>query len=231
MAREFSENGGVVKHGFDTRIVRYEEIHKVTGGDYEALVRAIDPKPGEVILEGCAGYADVSKHIVEATADFDEKPEIYILDESPVQISRAREELRALPDDHILLGDIRTTGLPDDKFDKVVIKMGVHELPQAEQSKVFSEMHRILRPGGKFIMWDLSLDQDTQKAFQDIIRKKDELAGFDMLVANRYFQRHDELEKLFRDAGFREVKDEHRIRYTFNPREGLMSWFQKTVLK
>jgi ubiquinone/menaquinone biosynthesis C-methylase UbiE len=218
MACELSENGGVAKHGFDTRIVRYEEIHKVTGKDYEALVRAIDPKPGEVIFEGCAGYADVSKHVIDAAADFDEKPEIYILDESPVQINRAREELRVLPDDHVLLGDIRITGLPDDKFDKAVIKMGVHELPQAEQSKVFREMHRILRPGGKFIMWDLSLDQDTQKAFQDIIRKKDELAGFDMLVTNRYFQRHDELEKLFEEAGFQDVRDEHRIRYVFNPK-------------
>lgn len=206
------------QHGFDTRIVRYEEIHKVTGKEYKALVKAIDPQPGEAILEGCAGYADVSQHIIEATEDFDEKPEIYILDESPVQIARARKELGTLPDDHVLIGDVRETGLPGNKFDKTIIKMGVHELPQREQSKVFAEMNRVLKPGGRFIIWELSLDQDTQKVFQDVIRKKDELAGFDLLVANRYFQRHDELEKLFEEAGFEDVKDEHHIRYVFNPK-------------
>ena len=209
---------GEQEHGFDTRIVRYEEIHKVTGKEYEALIKAIDPQPGEAILEGCAGYADVSQHIIEATQDFDEKTEIYILDESPVQIARARKELGTLPDGHVLVGDIRETGLPDNKFDKAVIKMGVHELPQQEQPKAFAEINRVLKPGGKVIIWELSLDQDTQKAFQDVIRKKDELAGFDLLVANRYFQRHDELEALFEDAGFEEVKDEHHIRYVFNPK-------------
>jgi len=72
----------MLKHGFDNRIVRYEKIHKVTGADYEALLGAIDAKPGETILEGCAGYADVSKHIIETTDDFDAKPEIYIFDDS-----------------------------------------------------------------------------------------------------------------------------------------------------
>lgn len=206
------------KRGFDDRVIRYEKIHKVTDMDYKALVGAINPQPGEVIFEGCAGYADVSKHIIEATDDFDAKPEIYILDESPVQVSRAREELKLLPDDHILLGDIRSTGMPDGSFDKAIIKMGVHELPEDEQPKVFVEMYRILNPNGKFIIWELSLDRDTQKVFQDILRKKDELAGFELLVKNRYFQRHDELITLFENAGFKDVKDEHTIRYIFNPK-------------
>jgi ubiquinone/menaquinone biosynthesis C-methylase UbiE len=231
MSPEIAKSDSVSEHGFDTRIVRYEEIHKVTGKDYEALVKAIDPHPGEVILEGCAGYADVSKHILETAQDFDEKPEIYILDESPVQIGRARKELRTLPEDHVLLGDIRTTGMPDDTFDKAVIKMGVHELPQAEQPKVLAEMHRILKAGGKFIIWELSLDDDTQQVFQDVIRRKDELAGFDQLVANRYFQRHAELVRLFEDAGFQDIKDEHNIRYVFNPRGRLDELVSKERVK
>lgn len=218
MNNEGSKQDVVPKHGFDDRIVRYEKIHKVKDADYEALIKAIDPQSGEIIFEGCAGYADVSKRIIEAVDDFDIKPEIYILDESPVQISRAREELKLLPDDHIMLGDIRSTGMSEDSFDKAVVKMGIHELPEPEQPKAFSEMYRILKPSGKFLIWELSLDQDTQKVFRDVLRKKDELAGFELLVKNRYFQRHDELVKLFEDAGFIDVKDEHNIRYVFNPK-------------
>ena len=222
------------KPGFDERIVRYEQIHKVKDADYEALMKAIDALAGEVIFEGCAGYADIAKHIIEASDDFDIKPEIYILDESPVQIKRAQEELKILPDDHILLGDIRKTGMSDEKFDKTIIKMGLHELPKLEQEKVFTEMYRILKPGGKFITWELSLNQDTQEIFQDVLRKKDELSGFEALVKNRYFQRHDELTKMFEEAGFKDVQDEHNIRYVFNPKsriEELVSRDRVKMLK
>jgi hypothetical protein len=37
------------------------------------------------------------------------------------------------------------------------------------------------------------------------------------MVNNRYFQRHDELEVLFFEAGFQDIKDEYEMRYTFNP--------------
>lgn len=205
------------KKGFDDRIVRYEQIHKVKDEYYQALINAIDPREGEVIFEGCAGYADVSKHIIEATKDFQNKPEIYLIDESAVQMKRAHAELQ-LPEDHMVLGDVRQTGMSAEKFDKAVIKMGVHELPKDEQPKVFSEMYRILKPEGKFVIWELSLNETTQKAFQDILRKKDELAGFDIMIKNRYFQRHDELQKLFEDAGFKDVKDEYNIRYVFDPK-------------
>ena len=218
------------KKGFDDRIVRYEKIHKVKDQDYEELINAIDIKEGEVIFEGCAGYADVSKHIVESTKDFKEKPEIYIQDESLVQMNRAQEELE-LPKDHMILGDIRSTGMDENKFNKTVIKMGVHELPKDEQPKVFKEMYRILKADGEFIIWELSLDEDTQKIFQDIIHKKDELAGFDAMVNNRYFQRHDELQVLFQNAGFKDIKDEYNMRYVFNPKGRFEEFISKDRLQ
>jgi ubiquinone/menaquinone biosynthesis C-methylase UbiE len=224
---------GYSKKGFDDRIVRYEQIHKIKDEYYQALLSAIDPHEGEVILEGCSGYADVSRHIIEATKDFQNKPEIYLVDESAVQMARARSELK-LPEDHMILGDIRQTGMPIEKFDKAVIKMGVHELPKQEQPKVFSEIYRLLKPEGKFIIWELSLNKETQQAFQDILRKKDELAGFEIMIKNRYFQRHDELQKLFEDAGFKDIKDEYKIRYTFDPKgrfEELVSRDRREMLE
>lgn len=221
------------KKGFDDRIVRYEQIHKVRDEYYQALIDAIDPHEGEVIFEGCAGYADVSRRITEATKDFQNKPEIYLMDESAVQMQRAHTELQ-LPEDHMILGDVRQTGMPAEKFDKAVIKMGVHELPKEEQPKVFSEMYRVLKPEGKFIIWELSLNEETQKVFQDILRKKDELAGFDAMVENRYFQRHDELQKLFENAGFRDIKNEYKIRYVFDPKgrfEELISRDRREMLE
>lgn len=206
-----------IEAGFNNRIVRYEDIHKVKSQDYDALLSAIDVAEGSTIFEGCSGYGDISQHILEATKTYKDKPILYILDESPVQIERAKEQLKGRVD-HILLGDIRETHLPNDFFDRVVIKMGVHELPKDEQKRVFAEMFRILKPRGKFIIWELSLTDKTQKIFQDIVRKKDTLAGFNQLVNNRYFQKHDELIALYKNTGFSDIKDEYKMRYTFNPR-------------
>lgn len=211
-------NDKYIKKGFDDRIVRYEEIHKIKDDYFQVLVGAIDPKPNDVILDGMDGYGSVSRWILSQTKEKGFKPEIFTLDESATQIERARKNIPDIDEQHIIRADIRKTGFPNEKFDSIVIKMGVHEVRKQEQIKIFSEMYRILKPGGKFVIWELSLNQDTQSAFQDILRKKDELASFEAMVENRYFPRHDELQRLFEEAGFTDVKDEYEIRYVFDPK-------------
>ena len=85
-------------------------------------------------------------------------------------------------------------------------------MPLKKQKKSFQECYRVLKPGGKMIIWELSLpDDETQKLFQDIIREKDRICGFDFLVENRYFQKHSELTELFTQAGFKNTKDEFPV--------------------
>lgn len=201
--------------GHDERIVRYSEIHKIKGQDYEALIKAVDPKEGDIIFEGCAGYADVSMHLIEETKNYKQPIEIYLQDESAVQMGRAFENLQ-LPEGHMILGDVRSTGLPEGMFDKAVIKMGVHEVSKEGQPDIFNEMYRILKLKGKFIIWEVSLGKDTQEIFSDIVKRKNELAGFDLIAKNRYLQRHDELVRLFASAGFQDITDEYFIDYTFD---------------
>ncbi len=198
---------------FDYRIVEYEKIHKIKDEYFENLVDAVNPKRGEVILGGMDGYGSVSKWIIKRTMKQGFKPEIFILDNSTVQIDRARKNIPDIDERHVVKADIRETGFPNEKFDSVVIKMGVHEVPKEEQIRLFSEIFRILKSGGKFIIWELALDKENQKIFQDITRKKDTLAGFDTLVKNRYFPRHEELRELFKQAGFSDVRDHYEIFY------------------
>lgn len=218
--------------GFDYRIVEYEKIHKIKDEYFEELVDAVDPKPGDVVLDGMDGYGSVSKWISKRAEEQGFKPEIYTLDESKAQIDRARKNIPDIDEQHIIQADIRETGFPNEKFDSVVIKMGVHEVPKEEQEKLFTEIYRILKPGGKFVIWELALDEENQKIFQDIIRKKDELAGFDKLVKNRYFPRHEELQELFEKAGFVDVRDHYEIFYepsTLGRKEELVSKERKQL--
>lgn len=200
--------------GFDYRIVEYEKIHQIQDEDFAKLVDAIDPQPGQVILDGMDGYGSVSRRVLDRTKEQGFQPQIYTLDESPVQVDRAKENISEIPEDRIICADIRETNLPPGSFDTAVIKMGVHEVSKEEQPKIFSEMFRLLKPGGKFVIWELALDQENQQIFQDFIREKDRLSGFDQLVRNRYFPRHDELTQLFQEAGFENITDFHEMQYS-----------------
>jgi len=122
-----------------------------------------------------------------------------------------------LKEDRIILGDIRDTKLPNNFFDICAIKMGVHEVPKDEQQKIFNEMYRILKKGGKFITRELALTKDNQKIFQDTIREKDRLSGLDLLVENRYFPRHDEMLSCFNNSGFINVGDTYTKIYKIKP--------------
>jgi len=220
-----------IKKGFDDRIVKYEYIHGNQQSDFQNMITAIDPKETDIILDGCGGYMDISKRILNQFINNDRKPEIYVWDESSVQLERAKAE-NILPEDHLLQGDIIDISFPDNMFDKVIVKMGMHEIPLEKQRIAFLECYRVLKPGGKFIIWELSLPNDEiQKLFQEIIREKDRICGFDFLVENRYFQKHSELVELFNQAGFKNIKDEFPIKSHLSMERRLSEFVSKDRLE
>ncbi len=86
------------KHGFDKRIVSYELIHNFNPGDLRALVDAVDPKPKETILDAMCGYGTAGKAVLEREKNIS----LFVLDESEVQLNRAKENLSGLPKDRLL---------------------------------------------------------------------------------------------------------------------------------
>lgn len=209
----------MTKEGFDTRIVSYEHIHSIDPKDEEAMIKAIDPKPNEKILDTFCGYGAVGENCLKKEPKID----LWLNDESEVQIKRAKENLHNIPTNHFILGHFPKVQFPKENFDKVVIKMGLHEVPKNEQIKVAKKVCQILKPKGKLIIWDIMLDKDTQTLFQDVIRKKDELAGFDILIRERYFFREDEFLETMKRAKFQKIKDFHIINYRFSSRKRLES--------
>ena len=191
------------KISFNDRIVDFKQIHNQKPEDFERFLDIIDPKPNQVILDGMNGYGAVAKEVLDRSESNGFVPEIYTLDESPVQVGRARLNLPNIGQEHFVQADMKQTPFPDNMFDTVIIKMGIHEVPKNDQLIVMKEVYRILKKGGKFVIWDLS--------FHNIIRSKDEIAGFESLVKNRYFPRQDELVEAFNAAGFLNVEMMHEV--------------------
>lgn len=65
----------------------------------------------------------------------------------------------------VVHGDATDTGLPADRFSAAACFAMLHHIPSAEkQDQVFSEMHRVLRPGAIFLGTD-SVDSDAIRDF------------------------------------------------------------------
>ncbi len=56
-----------------------------------------------------------------------------------------------------------STGLPDASFDLVSIFLMCHELPQSVTRQVFTEMRRVLRPGGCLAIMDMNPNSEVYK--------------------------------------------------------------------
>ena len=199
---------------FDSRVIEYEKVHHITEEQIEALRQAVDLKQNQKVLDGCSGYGSVTNWLVNgvnkgivATCQF------FLLDDSEVQINRAKESLKLNKGIQYAVGDITHLPYEDNFFDTVVIKMGLHENPKSIQEKIAHEVLRVLKPGGKFVVWELYLNELTQPIFQAFLHKKDELAGFSALAERRYFPRGDEIRGIITDAGFTNF-NEH---YVFSP--------------
>jgi len=198
--------------GFDARIVDFSIIHSQKKQDLEKFMEIISLKEGQVVLDAMSGYGAVALEILDFAKIKGFSLEVFLLDESPVQIECSKQNLPSLKPNHFIESDVRKTPFSDAFFDTVVIRMGLHELPEQEQKNALKEVFRILKHGGKLIAWDLSfLDSKTQKVFQELIRKKDELAGFETLAEKRYFPRREELLEIFKTTGFENVSVAQKI--------------------
>lgn len=201
-----------MKQGFDNRIVSYEYIHSIDPADKKAFIDAIDPKDGEIVLDAMGGYGAIGKEVLERNPN----AVVYLVDESDVQVQRARENLPNLPAERFSVASLPGAPFKESFFDTIALKMGLHEVSKALQLEVLQEFHKLLKPTGKIVIWDIMLDNETQTLFQDIIRKKDELSGFDMLMTERYFFREDEFIENVKKAGFGNIHEFHPIHYRFN---------------
>ncbi len=224
------------KGGFDLRVVRYEEIHSIKAIDFDELVKIIDVNQGETILDAGSGYGSVTREILKRFDSFNLDLILYDLHE--IQLKRAIIELegffnKAIQKNQLKFvhGDLRKIDLNESSVDKVVAKMVIHEIPFKEQELVFKEFYRVLKPGGRLIIWETNLNDKTQDFFQETIRKKDELATFKHLCGTRYFLKEDELQKLSVNSNFKNFTKAHSFIYKINTKKRLIPEFNGDIEK
>jgi SAM-dependent methyltransferase len=116
-----------------------------------ADVAAVAPAGAQVLEVGCGpGHLSIRlarQHGLEVTG----------LDLDPAMIARARANAdRPGNSDHrrpsFLVGDVATLAFPDGSFDLVVSTLSMHHW--ADPTAGLAEIGRVLRPGGRALVWD-----------------------------------------------------------------------------
>jgi ubiquinone/menaquinone biosynthesis C-methylase UbiE len=220
-----------MKNSYDDRVIRYETVTNFSDDMFDELVNLINPRDGQAILDCGAGYAPVTQAIISRHPSLD--VDYCILEYSEIQLQRAKNEVTQLLQ---LLGETKDVAYQqnsaadmnydDNSFDTVITKMVLHELPAADQVRMISEIFRVLKPGGKFILWQTILDDSTVEFYRNMFRKKDSLAGYESLVENRNFITQDAFYFLLDSARFHEYELARSFTYNFNSKYRLYSELQ-----
>ncbi|WP_191413687.1 MULTISPECIES: bifunctional demethylmenaquinone methyltransferase/2-methoxy-6-polyprenyl-1,4-benzoquinol methylase UbiE [unclassified Salinibacterium] len=146
MNKQPSEVAGM----FDDVAPKYDRTNAVLSMGNAALwrmatVRAIDPKPGERVLDIAAGTGTSAVAIARTGAD------VVALDFSRGMVEEGR---RRHPDIEFIEGNAEALPFGDDEFDAVTISFGLRNVQHPKQA--LDEMYRVLKPGGRVIICEFS---------------------------------------------------------------------------
>ena len=133
--------------GWDKERAFINEIEgHVTGRMHEAM----DVRPGDIILELCAGPGEVGLRLAE------QHPEVQVLltDFAPGMVHAAANEAnrRGLTNVECRPTDAQDIDLPDGSVDGVLCRYGLMLVPDI--AKAFSEIRRVLAPKSTFLLND-----------------------------------------------------------------------------
>ncbi|WP_127792183.1 class I SAM-dependent methyltransferase [Agromyces sp. LHK192] len=116
-----------------------------------ATTRAVDPKPGERILDVAAGTGTSSASLARSGAS------VVAADFSPGMIEVGRQRQAHVP--NLVFVEADATALPfdDGQFDAVTISFGLRNVH--EPKRALAEFLRVTKPGGRLVICEFSHPQ------------------------------------------------------------------------
>jgi demethylmenaquinone methyltransferase/2-methoxy-6-polyprenyl-1,4-benzoquinol methylase len=155
-----ADKQGLVDDVFHSVARRYDLMNDLMSGGLhrgwkEALVTAVNPPKGITnfnVLDLAGGTGDVAFRIAERAGP---GTRITVADINADMLAVGRERVaKARHDIAFIEANAEALPLPDKSFDAVTIAFGIRNVPRIDVA--LSEIHRVLRIGGRFLCLELS---------------------------------------------------------------------------
>ncbi|MDL2268455.1 bifunctional demethylmenaquinone methyltransferase/2-methoxy-6-polyprenyl-1,4-benzoquinol methylase UbiE [Desulfosarcina sp. OttesenSCG-928-A07] len=160
--RVFEENkkAGAVRIHFDRVAPKYDFMNSLLSFGIQAVwkrtaVRMLGIRSGDRILDVCGGTGDLS---ILAASQTGSTGSVTIFDINQAMMAAGRKKIDPFPDRARIIqyvqGNAEALPFPENTFDHVMVGFGIRNLTHLKQG--FSEMVRVLRPGGKLLCLEFS---------------------------------------------------------------------------
>ncbi|HVC30465.1 MAG TPA: methyltransferase domain-containing protein, partial [Steroidobacteraceae bacterium] len=154
-----SEQKEAVRSAFTRQAESYAASERVADPEgRRAFVGFVDPAPEASVLDIATGPGFVALAFAERVRA------VVGIDITPAMLGRAELEgvRRDLANVRFELGDVESLPFADGSFDVVTCGSAFHHFPQPE--RVLREMIRVLRPGGRVAISDITTSEDAEQA-------------------------------------------------------------------
>jgi demethylmenaquinone methyltransferase/2-methoxy-6-polyprenyl-1,4-benzoquinol methylase len=164
------------------------------------VISVLNPKTGSSFLDVGCGTGILLEQLAKLNKDL----ELSGLDLSEEMLSVARQKLEKYFNVNLRLGSVAKLPFKDNYFDYVTCVHSFHHHPDSLKS--LKEMKRVLKPGGKLLLADVSLDGPFRSLFQVFEQRLFPKRESDI---QRYTKA--KMKELFENAGFKNIKQDYFI--------------------
>jgi ubiquinone/menaquinone biosynthesis C-methylase UbiE len=197
----------------------------------EAIVAEARVEPGMEVLDIACGTGEPAISIASLLQNQGRVVGVDISPE-PLKLAEERARQRDLTNIEFHLADAHQLPFPNQSFDRITSRLGVMFL--SDLPRAFSEMHRVLRPGGRItlLVWG-PIEQPYFETTALTVLKAVPGSGVPKQAAAMFqFGKAGLLSGYLRDAGFRDSEDHLRkVEWSWpGPPEEVWEYFQQLTI-
>ena len=156
---EETEKAAAVRRHFNRVAPKYDFMNSLLSFGIQhvwkrAAIRMLGIQPGEKVLDVCGGTGDLA---ILAAGRTGSSGRVVIYDINYAMMQAGRHKIDPYPElrhIHYVQGDAERIPFPDNRFDAAMVGFGIRNLTHLKRG--FSEMHRVLKPGGRILCLEFS---------------------------------------------------------------------------
>jgi len=209
-----------MKEDYNRRKVDFNHIHATSNVHFDIFFEILNISENQRVLDIGGGYGEIllefKKRHVHPIFYYD------LLDSSTLQLITGKEKILNVLDSkqtnqyiQFLEFDLFSF-IPKTTYDHVILKMVLHEFSLTDKVSVIKKAKSMLGEKGKLTIWRPYLPHYVRDFFSAIILKKDELAGYHLMLQTRYFESEEEFKEILIQADINPSEPKFIFEYLFD---------------